>query len=376
MNYLTRHILNICFLMGLSVFAFSCDDEETDKLTGPPPGNNTVDVSSRITGFENNVTGAGAESTVLGNNLSGVEFVMIDGQLSPDVEASESAVTFTVPIDPAPSLGMVDVVLIFSGQERAYAQIEVVANPSVSLVYPMSGFAGDEITLIGTNLDAVEEAGIGAAAGTIVSQTGSSLTLSVPSGAQDGDNFYLISSSGTRTDTEFSFISCEANGSLTACQPSVVLSGGFEQGDASSLENWNIYNTGNPSGDATVTVGTGSDEVLTGSRSMKVINPTAYPGQQWRVQVASNPFPTTEGKTYFVSYWVKAESDGGSIRLSTQPNASYQGDQSIGTQWQEVTWSFTVNDTDPDQTETVIVFDMGQEANTYYIDNVRVVEEQ
>ncbi|UII27295.1 carbohydrate binding domain-containing protein [Fulvivirga maritima] len=361
-----------CVAVGFIVLP-ACDDEHEEKLTGAAPVDQAVDVSSRITGFDNEVTGAGAIATVQGSSLEGVEFVMIDGLLSPDVEAQETSVAFEVPRTPAPSLGMVDVVLIFSGPERAYSQIEVVANPSVSMVYPMAGFEGDEISFIGTNLDAVAEAGIGSVAGSIVSSSAGMLTFTVPSGATDGDNFYLISSSGARVETTYAYVACESNGSIPACLEEINANGGFEAGDGSSLVNWNIYNTGNPSGDATVTVGSGPDEVLTGNYSMKVVNPTAYGSSQWRVQVVSDAFPTTSGKTYLVSYWVKAASDGGSIRLSSMPNASYQGDQTINSSWQEVTWSFTV--TEPTQTATQLSFDMGREANTYFIDNVRVVEE-
>ncbi len=155
----------------------------------------------------------------------------------------------------------------------------------------------------------------------------------------------------------------------------LILNGGFEEGDASGFTSWFVYNTGNPAGTSTITVGSGANEVLTGNRSMKVINPTAYPGSQWRVQVASELFNTVIDKEYSVSYMIKAESAGGSIRLSTQTapsgsgSAQYQGDQNIGNSWQNVTWTFKAN-----SPQTRIVFDMGQAANTYYIDDVSVKE--
>lgn len=139
---------------------------------------------------------------------------------------------------------------------------------------------------------------------------------------------------------------------------------GFENG----LTNWSVFNTGDPAGTATVTAGSGATEVRTGSGSMKVVNPSAYPGNQWRVQVASPLFPTVVGSQYIISYWVKAATAGGSIRLSTQDqsfaNAQYQGDQTIGTAWQQVTWNITAN-----SAQTRFLFDLGQAANTYYIDD-------
>ncbi|HMP91663.1 MAG TPA: endo-1,4-beta-xylanase, partial [Phnomibacter sp.] len=144
---------------------------------------------------------------------------------------------------------------------------------------------------------------------------------------------------------------------------------GFESG----LASWSTFNSGNPSGSATITTGSGSNEVRTGTGAMKVINPTAYPGNQWRVQVAGPLVPTVPGQQYTFNYWVKAAAGGGSIRLSTATNAGgspqYQGDQTIGTAWQQINWTITAN-----STETRVLFDMGQAANTYYIDDASFKE--
>jgi endo-1,4-beta-xylanase len=146
----------------------------------------------------------------------------------------------------------------------------------------------------------------------------------------------------------------------------LLVNGGFEAGGAAAFNNWATYNAMNG---ATVTVGSGGNEVRTGTRSMKVVNPVANPGNQWRVQVASDLFNTEVGKQYEISYWVKAATAGGSIRISTGPTAQYQGDQTIGTAWQTVTWTITAN-----SAQTRILFDMGQAANTYFIDDVSVKE--
>jgi endo-1,4-beta-xylanase len=143
--------------------------------------------------------------------------------------------------------------------------------------------------------------------------------------------------------------------------------GSFENGPAGSNDGWYVYN----SNGATVSVGAGVNEVRTGTRSMKVINPTAFGGDQWKVQVASDLVTTMPGDQYTISYWVKAASAGGSIRLSTQNaangGAQYQGDQTIGTAWQEVKWNITAN-----SAQTRFFFDMGAAANTYFIDDVNV----
>jgi endo-1,4-beta-xylanase len=139
---------------------------------------------------------------------------------------------------------------------------------------------------------------------------------------------------------------------------------GFENG----LTGWSALNTGNPAGSATITTTRVASEIRSGTTAMKVINPTAYPGSQWRVQVASILVPTTVGTQYTISYYVKAAAAGGSIRLSTSDqsgaNAQYQGDQNIGTTFSQVSWTITAN-----SAQTRFLFDMGQAANTYFIDD-------
>lgn len=150
---------------------------------------------------------------------------------------------------------------------------------------------------------------------------------------------------------------------------------GFETGDAAGSEFWYVYNSGDPRGTSTITVGSGSDEVRTGNRSLKVHNPVGYPGNQWRVQVASNIIATVPGTSYMVSYEVKAVGAGGSIMLTAVPEDGatavlYQGDRAISTEWQTITWIFTAN-----ATQTRLMFNLGQAANTYYIDNASVLSE-
>jgi endo-1,4-beta-xylanase len=154
---------------------------------------------------------------------------------------------------------------------------------------------------------------------------------------------------------------------LTAPAATELLSNpGFENG----ITGWSVFNTGNPSGTSTIATTTASGEVRTGTTGVKVVNPVGYPGSQWRVQLSSPAFTTVPGRQYAISYWVKATSSGGSIRLSTGPSApQYQGDQTIGTAWQQVTWTITAT-----LASTTFLFDMGQAANTYLIDDASVKE--
>jgi endo-1,4-beta-xylanase len=153
------------------------------------------------------------------------------------------------------------------------------------------------------------------------------------------------------------------SGSVTGNE--LITNGGFEAG----LTGWSAFNT---NGGATIIATNVTNEIHAGAGAIKVTVPTAYPGSQWNVQLSSTAFATTVGKQYAISYWVKAASAGGSIRLSTGPNATnaqYQGDQVIGTAWQQVTWTITAN-----IASTTVLFDLAQVANTYFLDNVSVRE--
>jgi endo-1,4-beta-xylanase len=159
-------------------------------------------------------------------------------------------------------------------------------------------------------------------------------------------------------------------GIVVQAPDNIIANGGFEEGSGNSFAHWTVFNSGNPPGTSVFSAGSGPNEVRSGNRSLKVENPVGYPGSQWRVQLASDLTPTAVGKRYIASYWVKAVSPNGSIRLSTQPNPLYQGDQTIGVSWQQITWTITAN-----ESETRFLLDMGQAANTYYIDDFSVTEE-
>jgi endo-1,4-beta-xylanase len=155
---------------------------------------------------------------------------------------------------------------------------------------------------------------------------------------------------------------------LVSTGPNQAANGSFETGNVGN-NGWYIYN----SNGATITSTSVASEVRTGTKAMKVVNPTPFGGDQWKVQVASDLFVTgpAPADDVTISYWVKAAAPGGSIRLSTQDpsqgNAQYQGDQSIGTTWQEVRWNIKAK-----TAQTRFFFDMGAAANTYFIDDISV----
>jgi endo-1,4-beta-xylanase len=188
------------------------------------------------------------------------------------------------------------------------------------------------------------------------------------------DNFYnLCNSAGLQVfghtlvwyqQQNATYLNTIVGGGGSTSVPNLIsANAGFESGSTG----WSIFNTNG----ATISFVTGdASNAHTGNGYMKVVNPTSQTGNQWKVQVSSAAFTTTPGNQYRISYWVKAASAGGSIRLSSGPSAAqYQGDQTIGTSWQQVSWTITAT-----LSSTTFLFDMGQVANTYYIDDVNVVD--
>ena len=151
-------------------------------------------------------------------------------------------------------------------------------------------------------------------------------------------------------------------GAFESVSNQLATNAGFENG----LTGWTTLN----SNGATISANTVAADAHSGNGSLKVVNPTAQTGNQWKVQVSSAAFATTIGKQYVISYWVRAATAGGSIRLSSGPSsAQYQADQTIGTAWQQVSWTITAT-----LASTTFLFDMGQLVNTYYIDDASVKE--
>ncbi|RYY11604.1 MAG: hypothetical protein EOO36_18755, partial [Cytophagaceae bacterium] len=192
--------------------------------------------------------------------------------------------------------------------------------------------------------------------------TGAAAYLVMPFNADSAGTYNFLARLSVPAGEDYSYWMQLDNGAFQQVGNQLATNPGFENG----LTGWTTVNaTG-----ATISANTVATDAHSGSGSLKVVNPTARPGNQWQVQVSSAAFPTTIGKQYTISYWVRAAAAGGSIRLSSGPSSpQYQGDQAIGTAWQQVTWTITAS-----LTSTTFLFDMGQVANTYYIDDVSVKE--
>ena len=192
--------------------------------------------------------------------------------------------------------------------------------------------------------------------------TGAAATLVLPFSIDSAGTYNMLARLNVPAAEDFSYWLKIDNEAFQAVSNQLLNNAGFENG----LTGWTALNVNG----ATITANTVAADAHSGSGSLKVVNPTAQPGSQWKVQVTSAAFPTTIGKQYVISYWVKAATAGGSIRLSTGPSgAQYQADQPIGTAWQQVSWTITAT-----LASTTFLFDMGQVANTYYLDDASVKE--
>ncbi|WP_345948673.1 endo-1,4-beta-xylanase [Mucilaginibacter sp. PAMB04274] len=140
----------------------------------------------------------------------------------------------------------------------------------------------------------------------------------------------------------------------------VLANGTFEAVNGTDVANWNKFNGGN-----SFSAGTGANEVRTGSHSLKVV--VAASGTAYSVQLASDLFNTTVGTTYTMTFYIKAASAGGKMRISTQPTAQYSADYNTTTDWAPYTYTFTAR-----EAQTRVLFDIGYAANTYFIDDVTV----
>ena len=140
----------------------------------------------------------------------------------------------------------------------------------------------------------------------------------------------------------------------------------FEDGSGSVFTNWTALNGAGSFSETTVPA-----EVKTGVRALKVV--TAAPGEPYFVQFAS-PFLTTPvGKQFRFTIYIKAATAGGQVRLSTiSPLANYgayaySSSTTIGTDWQQLTLDFV-----PVEPTTRVAIDLGSNAGTYFVDDMRV----
>ena len=170
------------------------------------------------------------------------------------------------------------------------------------------------------------------------------------------------------------YLTTIVGGSGSSGASNLITNGGFETTGGSLFANWNVFNPGgNTGGNGHFSLGTGAANVHGGNNSLQVTVTTG--GTNYLVQLSSTGFTTIVGHSYSVSFWIKAASAGGSEQAEFQydapsgTGAQYSGNMNNSTSWAAASASFTATGT-----TARLVFDMGQVANTYYIDDISITD--
>jgi hypothetical protein len=353
-------ILFILFVPVLLVLLNTqCSDDEGITYS-------VSDVSSRITGFSNEKTGAGAQLTVNGSQLQDVQRVFVGNEviLSRNfVSQTESSLTFNVPT--AVSLGVNNVLIVFSGSGRAFKEIEVIPLQAVSSFTPTSASAGEKVTMHGVNFNLVTGVKLGDLEGTIITQSATMLQFTTPAGFNTTGKITLVGTAGN-SNSAADLVAC-AGSSAIDCKPALIPNGDLEEGTGDTFVGWNQQNGGQ-----FMTETTDPTKVFRGSRALEVIRNASLLDGQWRLQLGATAVPTDIGASYTVYVWVKATLPGGSMRVSTDPSAVYTADQLVPTTWTRLAFTFTAN-----IASTRVILDMNGNntvPSVFYVDDIKLVK--
>lgn len=363
MNKINRVISMLLIPALLAAMTIGCNNDEAITFS-------VQDVSSKVTGFSKDVTGPGAELSINGTDMDKVARVFIGEEVitrSNFVAVSPSSVTFNVPLEV--SLGENDVLIVFDGNGRAFKTISVVALPAISSFNPATVAEGETVTILGTNLGSsyVTAVNIGGAAATITSQSNTALTFTVPAGFST--NKITLASPGGDVNSATNLTNCADDPNNINCKPALNLNSGFELGDGDEFTNWEKWNGGSFMVATTV-----PGEFYSGNRALKVIRDGSLGDGQWRIQLASAPADWQVGASYTVHLWARASATGGSLRVSTNPNAMYTGDQAVPTTWTRLSFTFPA----ANEASSRIVLDLNGNntaVTTFYIDDVKLIKD-
>jgi endo-1,4-beta-xylanase len=150
--------------------------------------------------------------------------------------------------------------------------------------------------------------------------------------------------------------------------PNLLLNGGFETaGSGKPWANWSVLNNSN----GTFSTGSGTANVHGGAASLQAV--TTAGGNNYNTQIISDAITVTAGKTYTISYWIKAAS-AGSIQFEIRNNdggatVKYVGGQPATTGFAQITYSYV-----PLGTQIQLAFDLGGNANTFLIDDISIID--
>ena len=347
----------------VAMMIVSCDNDEAITYS-------VQDVSSKVTGFGNDVTGPGATLIINGSEMDKIVRVFIGNVVVTSNSFRDvSPSSIAVPVPLTVSLGENDVLIVYEGNGRAFKKIEVIPMPAVSSFTPASAREGETVTIIGTNLGSSYVTGlaVGGVDAEIISQSNAILTFAAPAGFAT-DKITLTGPAGS-VNSANDLVNCADDPNSIECKTPLNPNAGFELGDGDEFTGWGKWNGG-----TLMTATTTPGEYYSGSRGLKVTRDGSLGSGQWRIQLANDPADWEVGASYTVYMWVKASAAGGSLRVSTNPNAMYTSDQEVPTTWTLLGFAFPA----ANEPSSRVVLDLnGNEsvATTFYIDDVKLVKD-
>jgi len=149
---------------------------------------------------------------------------------------------------------------------------------------------------------------------------------------------------------------------VVPAESELLSNGGFESGSGNSFTGW----WSAAGGGATATF-TATNEVVAGSRALKV-DVTTPGANAWNVQVVNDiPWGSVTGQIYKMSFWAKAATAGSSFKVVQQKDPAYaERVFSLTTTWQKYEWEFTA------QADGLSLKFHFPNAGTFYIDQVSI----
>lgn len=146
--------------------------------------------------------------------------------------------------------------------------------------------------------------------------------------------------------------------SFTMNAQNLILNSNLEAGTGNTFTNWTTW--GNPNLTAELIETHGGS-----ARALKAISTGA---NEWSLQFITSNITTVVGTSYEVTFWIKSANGGSTMRTSVASGTDYyQSPQTIGTEWQQVTYAFTAKS----QT-TKVSLDLGKSTETFYIDDIEM----
>lgn len=304
----------------------------------------------------------GDEVILQGENLHTVKYVFVADKHAEIVGASESSITFIVPTNALP--GPAELTLAMLDNYRVSNDFEVLQRPipSIEAISPSGAAPGEEVTIVGMNLDILTSVTVGGAEASVVSATNTELVFTVPSGLP------------LNTPAEIELSTQEvaiASASIFYVGENKITNSDFEAGSGDDFDGWEKLNGGDQMTEVA------GEEAYFG-RSIRIVGAN-NPDQPWRTQLASAEMNLNFNSEYTVIMWAKAEAEGAIMRVSASQfnhhgagsDYFYGEDMAIPTEWTQLAWTFTVG---ADLPSHKLVLDMGHTDVPFLIDNVTLIE--